>query len=141
MGARSVATMTLAVLVGLVLVGVLIGILFRAQQGRSRRASGPAGDLVDPAARVTVIQLSTPMCARCPGTARLARAVVDQRPGARHREIDLVDHPEIADRFHVSGTPTLLLVDDSGQVRRRIVGVPSRVDLFHAIDEFLEVPT
>ncbi|MGO3796272.1 MAG: thioredoxin family protein [Pauljensenia sp.] len=132
--------MTLAILVGLVLVGVLIGTLFRAQQGRSRRADGPAGDLVDPEARVTVIQLSTPMCARCPGTARLARTVVDLRPGARHREIDLVDHPDIADRFHVASTPTLLLVDGSGRVRRRIVGAPSRVDLTHAIDELLEVP-
>lgn len=132
--------MTLAILAGLVLVGVLIGVAFRARQGRIRSASGPAADLVDPTAQVTVIQLSTPMCARCPGTARLAQAVVDERPGTRLREIDLVERPDIADRFHVASTPTLLLVDGSGQVRRRIIGAPARTDLAHAIDELLEVP-
>lgn len=132
--------MTLAILAGLVLVGVLIGVAFRARQGRIRSASGPAADLVDPTAQVTVIQLSTPMCARCPGTARLARTLVDERPGTRLREIDLVERPDIADRFHVASTPTLLLVDGSGQVRRRIIGAPARTDLAHAIDELLEVP-
>ncbi|WP_043534712.1 thioredoxin family protein [Actinomyces polynesiensis] len=132
--------MTLAVLAGLVLVGVLIGVVLRVRQGRVRHAEGAAVDLVEPDSRLTVLQLSTPMCTRCPGTARLVRGVVDQRPGAHHREIDLVDRPDIADRFHVASTPTLLLVDGSGRVRRRIVGAPSRDDLTHAIDELLEVP-
>lgn len=132
--------MTVVILAALLLLGILIGVLFRARQGTVRPAGGVAADLVDPVARVTVVQLSTPMCARCPGTARLASEVVGERPGAHHHEINLVERPDIADRFHIASTPTLLLVDASGEVRRRIVGAPAGRDLARAIDDLLEVP-
>lgn len=131
---------TLALLGALVLVAGLIGVLVTRRQGVVRPSGGAAQDLVEPSARVTVVQLSTPLCARCPGTARLARSVVRTRPGAALREVDLVDHPEIATRFHVTSTPTLLVVDGSGEVRRRIVGPPTRSALDGVLDELLGVP-
>lgn len=100
--------------------------------------AGEAADLAADGARLTVVQFSTPMCSRCPGTARLANSLADDRPGVRHVEIDLVNNPEMATRFRVSTTPTLLLVDETGDIRARTNGAPTRADLAQSLDTILE---
>lgn len=133
---------SLILLVALIAVGTVIGLLYRHRSGKVRQfASAPAGEAADLAAdgaRLTVVQFSTPMCSRCPGTARLAGALAGDRPGVRHVEIDLVNHPELATRFRVSTTPTLLLVDEAGDIRARTNGAPTRADLAQSLDLILE---
>lgn len=131
---------TVLVVIALIVGTALLGAALTRRRGHALPASGAASDLVDARAEVTILQLSTPMCARCPGTARLARSVVGTHPGSAHREVDLADRPDLASRFRVSGTPTLLLVDGTGEVRQRIVGATTRATLDAALDELLGVP-
>ena len=124
-----------AVLLGVVLLATGLGVLQRRRDGRARAGSGrrvapadvgaaaPFGD------RATLVQFSTPACARCPGTARLLREVAAQHPGVVHLEVDLARHPDVADRFGVVQTPTTLLVDADRRLRARIGGAPRPADL------------
>jgi len=122
----------LAILVALVLLAVVLGVVQRSRAGRARAGSGDrviATDLGTAEAlgeRATLVQFSTPTCAQCPGTARLLRSVADEHQGVVHVEVDLAQHPEVADRFGVLQTPTTLLVDGAHRVRARIGGAPRR---------------
>jgi thiol-disulfide isomerase/thioredoxin len=121
------------VLLGLVALTTALGVLLRARAGRVRRSDGgrvvPAdlGAAADElGARATLVQLSTPTCAQCPGTARLLRALAAEHAGVAHLEIDLTRAPQVADRFAVLQTPTTLLLDADRRVRARIGGAPRR---------------
>ena len=119
-----------AVLVAVVLLATGLGLVSRARAGRARTLSGrvlapeEVGAATAFGARATLVQLSTPTCAQCPGTARLLRDVAAQHPGVVHLEVDLARHPEVADRFGVLQTPTTLLVDADRRLRARIGGAP-----------------
>ncbi len=94
-----------------------------------------AGAGIELAARATFIQFSTPTCARCPGTRRLLHQVADGFPGVGHAEVDAIERLDLADRFNVVRTPTILVVDGAGYVRARMSGPPSREDAIAALDE------
>lgn len=123
----SSALLTLA---ALVLLAVAVGVAQRVFTGRLRRAAGEplhAADLGTTAAfgsRATLVQFSTPTCAICPSTGRLLRGIADDHPGVVHLEVDLAQHPAVADRFRVLQTPTTLVVDAQHRVRVRIGGAP-----------------
>jgi thiol-disulfide isomerase/thioredoxin len=129
-----------AVLAVLVLLAVALGVLQRSRAGRlhagsgDRLAAGELGDVSPLGDRATLLQLSTPTCARCPGTARLLREVAGRYDGVAHVEVDLTRHPGLADRFKVLQTPTTLLVDADRRVRAH-VGGPPRVE---ALEDELE---
>lgn len=101
-----------AVLVALVALASLLGLVHRARAGRLRAGSGAevtAAQLgLDGAFgdRATLVQLSTPTCAQCPGTARLLGGIAEDLDGVVHAEVDLTRHPDVADRFGVLQTPT-----------------------------------
>jgi thiol-disulfide isomerase/thioredoxin len=119
-----------AVLAALIALTTALGLLQRARTGRLQRASGERldaaelGTAADLGTRATLVQLSTPTCAQCPGTARLLRDLAGRHPGVVHVEVDLTRHPQVADRFGVLQTPTTLLVDADRRVRARIGGAP-----------------
>ena len=93
----------------------------------------PRGD-VD---RATLVQFSTEFCSRCPGAARLLAGIAGETPGVGHVEVDLTHRAGLADRFHVTQTPTTLVVDADGIVRVRIGGAP-RADVVRAeLDQVL----
>ncbi|WP_258369083.1 thioredoxin family protein [Curtobacterium sp. MCPF17_046] len=91
----------------------------------------------------TLLQFSTPTCARCPATARQLDAVAASRstaPGpdrVRRLEIDLAERPDLARRFDVMQTPTVLLVDGTHTVRARFGGPPRQPELVAALDAVL----
>lgn len=138
--------LALAALAGLVLLATAAGLLLSTRAGRLRRTAGDvvlAGDLgVDGplGARATLVQLSTPTCAQCPGTARLLREVAGALDGVVHLEVDLTRHPDVADRFGVLQTPTTLLVDADHRVRARIGGPPRRDALEQGLSTVLGGP-
>lgn len=125
----------LLVVVALVGATAAVGLLWRARTGVVRRLDGGTTDLAalgfdgPPGERVSLVQLSTTMCAACRPTARLLQDVARSVPGAAHVEILLDEHPQIADRFAVLQTPTTLLLDAHGVVRARLAGAPRRTDL------------
>ncbi|TPG03887.1 thioredoxin, partial [Curtobacterium flaccumfaciens] len=91
-----------AVLAGVLALATVLGLLLRSRTGRAKPSpTAPDGtaSTVDGLAsadafgsRATLVQFSTPTCARCPATRRLLDAVADHHEGVRRIEIDLAEH-------------------------------------------------
>jgi thiol-disulfide isomerase/thioredoxin len=125
-----------AVLVGLVAATTVLGMAWRATQGRVRRASGRVDD-VELGERATLLQLSSEFCAPCRSTARVLGQLSD---GAiRHIEVDIVDRPDRVSKFNVLQTPTTLILDANGTVRARIGGAVRRDHVIAELDRVLAV--
>jgi len=150
-------TAAVAVLVGVLALATVLGLLLRARTGRAQpvpRSTQGADSAADetPATSTdtadlapaeafgtaaTLVQFSTPTCARCPATRRHLDAVASANPGVTRLEIDLADRPELARRFAVMQTPTVLLLDRDRTVRTRFGGPPRPADLTAALDTVL----
>ncbi|MBF4609255.1 TlpA family protein disulfide reductase [Curtobacterium sp. VKM Ac-1393] len=143
-----------AVLAGILALATALGLLLRTRTGRAVPQTGRArttdtrpdrtvADIAPATAfgsRATLIQFSTPTCARCPATARQLEALAAQHSGVTRLEIDLAEHPHLATRFNVLQTPTVLLVDGSHAVRTRFGGPPRPPELTAALNTVLTEP-
>ena len=112
-----------AALIGLVAVATVLGVLWRASQGRVS-ASGGTVSGVELGGQATLLQLSSEVCAPCRATARVLGGIVAE--GVRHIEIDIAHRPDLAAQFNVLQTPTTLILDSAGAVRARIGGAVRR---------------
>ena len=75
-------------------------------------------ELVTGAERSWVV-FTTPYCATCePVKQRLAA----YDPEARVVTVDATREPHLANAFHVRAAPTVLLADETGEVKHRLVG-------------------
>lgn len=83
--------------------------------------------------RATLVQFSTDTCSKCPPTARLLRRIAEATPGVRHVEIDAVAHLELARRFDILRTPTVLVLNHEGRVVARMSGTPSEAHAREAL--------
>lgn len=127
----------------LVVVAVIAGVALGRVQRRTRHHDG--AQIVRAAEvgvdrfgeRATLLQFSTEYCSRCPGVHRLLSDISDDRVGVAHREVDLTHRPDLAARFHVLQTPTILILDGHGAVRARMGGAPAR----EAVDRELDLVT
>jgi thiol-disulfide isomerase/thioredoxin len=132
---------SLAVILALVAGATALGLAWRARQGRIATVSGEVITPTDVASdmpfgrNATLIQFSTELCARCPGTARLLAGVAGSRPGVTHLDVDLTHRADLANRFKVLQTPTTLILDGAGRVHARIGGVPHRAGIARHLDE------
>ena len=146
--------LSLAIVAGVLAVATALGLLLRSRTGRARvvtskvRDATTVADLADREAfgtAATLLQFSTPTCARCPATARQLDAVAASKSTTtthgparvRRLEIDLAERPELARRFDVMQTPTVLLVDGTHTVRARFGGPPRQPELIAALDAVL----
>ena len=130
-----------AVLVGLVVISTAIGLVVRGREGRVQEVRAfrrvvPAqlGSSEKLGTSVTLLQFSTEMCSKCPGTAELLHKTADARAGVSHIEIDVTHRPDIANEVNIMQTPTTLILDASGAIAARIGGAPRLDALKHAID-------
>lgn len=129
-----------------------LGLLWKARTGRAE-ATAPgappaivrAAELTGPGSvapllgeRATLLQFSTEFCARCPQTRTLLVGIADAADGVNAIEIDLGARPELARRFRVMQTPTVLLLDAAGVVRARIGGAPDRRTITEQLAPLLE---
>ena len=73
----------------------------------------------------TFVQFSTPMCAKCPPTARLLQRIASDHHNVAHIEIDAAERLDLAREFDVMRTPTILVLDGDGAIVARISGAPS----------------
>ena len=121
-------------LVGLVAFATVLGLIWRASQGRVTAGVGRVVD-VELGGRATLLQLSTDVCAPCRATAR----VLDELSSddVRHIEVDIADRPDLVSRFNVLQTPTTFILDRRGVVRARIGGAPRRDALTLELDRIL----
>lgn len=136
----------MAVLVGVLALATVLGLLLRHRTGRARSAGTAASTRQDAdgltldtdyGTAATFVQFSTPTCARCPATRRLLGAVADQHEGVRLIDIDLTERPDLATRFNVMQTPTVLLLAADRSVHTRFGGPPRPPELAAALDTVL----
>ena len=117
------------VLLGAVLVAVAAGLVLRARNGKLRKARATAlppkvTELIDPAARVTLLQVSTQFCAPCKHAATALKALANDLDGVHHVDLDVTDEPQLAERLNVLSTPTTLALTHQGTELFRFSGLP-----------------
>lgn len=128
-----------------IVLAALFGLAWQARQGRLRVAPEPELVLpeqvlhhLDADAAVTLLQLTTPICARCPQARAVLAELAAAARGVRHTELDLAQHPDLADLLGVRSTPTTLAVARSGHELFRMTGVPRRDELLSALQPHLD---
>lgn len=127
------------VLIGTLAAATVLGLAWRRSQGRVRTARASSSlppelrELVDPASRVTLLQISTTFCTPCRHTRILLADLAGRTEGLRHVDFDVTDHPEVAASLGVLSTPTTLAVDSNGVELLRVGGVPKRDTLLAAL--------
>ena len=131
-------------MVGLVVVAAVLvaatcfGLVRTRRQGRLRNADETrlrADQLKTTTLgeRATLVQFSSAFCRPCVATRHLLGDVAEKVPGVRHVEVDAESHLELVRTLGIASTPTTLLLDREGVVRRRAVGVPRRDQVLAAL--------
>jgi thiol-disulfide isomerase/thioredoxin len=87
--------------------------------------------------RATLLQFSSAYCAPCRAVSRLSSEIADEIPGVRHIEVDAETHLDEVRTLGIWRTPTLLLLDSEGRIRKRATGVPKKPQLIAAVRETL----
>lgn len=83
--------------------------------------------------RATLVQFSSAFCAPCRATRRILADVAGMTTGVTHIEIDAESRLDLVRQLNVMRTPTVLVLDDAGQVVRRASGQPRKPDVIAAI--------
>ncbi|HUX71009.1 MAG TPA: thioredoxin family protein [Cellulomonadaceae bacterium] len=76
-------------------------------------------------ARRTFVQFSSAFCRPCRATRQVLERVAATTDGVVHVELDVADARGLAEAFEVAQTPTVLVLDETGVVLHRLVGVPT----------------
>lgn len=127
------------VLLGTLAVAALAGALLRARNGRVRAARparslpAPVADVLDPAAEVTLVQISTTFCAPCRHARAVLSTLAGKTDGLHHVELDVTDQPEVAQALSILRTPTTLALTPDGRELLRVGGVPRGDALLDAL--------
>jgi thiol-disulfide isomerase/thioredoxin len=130
------------VLLGALVLAGVAGWWLRVRNGQVRVTNSaiPADGLpdpiraaLDPAAAVTLVQLSTTFCASCRQAGKLLTTFAAEIPGVSHIELDVTDEPAVATKVGVMRTPTTLALAADGSELLRVGGVPKRDTLLDAL--------
>ena len=130
----------LVVVAAVLLAATCFGLIRMRRLGRLRDADSSrltAEQLQAPSLgeRATLVQFSSAFCRPCVATRHLLGDVAGKVPGVRHVEVDAESHLELVRSLGIASTPTTLLLDRGGVVRRRAVGVPRREQVLAALAE------
>jgi thiol-disulfide isomerase/thioredoxin len=131
------------VLVVALAAATVFGLVRRHRAGRVRAADDAVRLSADQLGgqalgeRATLLQFSSAFCRPCVATRHLLGDVAGRVPGVRHVEVDAESQLELVRALGVASTPTTLLLDGAGVVRRRAVGVPRREEVLAAINALL----
>ena len=117
-----------ALVVGAIVAAATVaGLVLRARSGRLQRRTRvdrvTAADLgLQRIEATTLVQFSTEFCARCPNVRRGLERLATLHDGVAYVDVDLTDRPDLARRYRVLQTPTVLVVEPGGRVRSRFSG-------------------
>jgi len=132
----------LVVVAAVLLAATCFGLVRARRLGRLRMAEPDATRLTadqlqarELGERATLVQFSSAFCRPCVATRHLLGDVAVKVPGVRHVEVDAESHLDLVRTLGIASTPTTLLLDGRGVVRRRAVGVPRRDQVLSAIAE------
>lgn len=81
----------------------------------------------------TLVQFSSAFCQPCRATRQTLGDVAGMVDGVGHVEIDAEHHLDLVRRLHILRTPTVLIVDAHGAIRKRASGQPRKADVIAAI--------
>lgn len=132
----------LVVCVAVLAVASAYGVLQRRRSGRVRVRGRDDGKRLEAAElgaalgeRATLVQFSSAFCAPCRATRRVLGEVAGMVPGVTHVEIDAEDQLDLVRRLGILKTPTVLVLDATGNVVRRATGQPRKADVIAALGE------
>lgn len=131
------------------LLASVVGVVWRARDGRFRAASVPPAalqasaapaDAAAPAAevltaaeigvglgaRATFVQLSSEVCSACRATRTVLADIAAEEPGVVHVELDVAEHLDLVRRLGVMRTPTTLVLAHDGTLTGRMSGATDR---------------
>lgn len=126
-------------LIGLVLLATIFGVLLISKSGKARRINN--GEQIDlseiratkngkPATKlgkeITLLQFSSNFCSSCKQTSVLLETVEKSREGLLHIDLDITNRLDLAKRYGILQTPTILVLNSRGVVISRIVGAPKQ---------------
>lgn len=119
--------------------GGLIGVVRLRRDGTmraSKRGDLSADDLGVPLGeRATLVQFSTAFCQPCRATRRILGEVTAMVEGVAHVEIDAESRLDLVRRLDILRTPTVLVLDKSGNVVKKASGLPRKADVIAALGE------
>ncbi|MBK0422536.1 thioredoxin family protein [Leucobacter sp. CSA2] len=126
----------------LVSLATLIGLVLRRRSSRVKRGDG-SGQALDPAdfgldrfgPAGAVVQFSTEFCSRCPGVQRHLSALSGQHASLQFLHLDVTRKPEVATKYRLLQTPTVLTIGSDGILRSRLSGALTREQLAAAVNE------
>ncbi|WP_199429461.1 thioredoxin family protein [Qaidamihabitans albus] len=135
------------VLVATLVAGLVAGGVLAARNGRIRGSGragqtprtlpGPVVEALDPAASVTLVQLSTTFCAPCRQARTVLAGLAERTEGLHHVELDVTNRPQVAQELGVLRTPTTLALGRAGEELLRVSGVPRSGELLAALEPHL----
>lgn len=128
------------VVLAALVVAVAFGGYRRLTDGKARTVANNAaidgirlGDQLG--TQATFVQFSASACAPCRSTYRVLSDVVGHRPDVAHIDIDAETRLDLVSEFGITRTPTVLLLDGAGVVRRRIVGAARKPEVLDALHQ------
>jgi thiol-disulfide isomerase/thioredoxin len=138
-----VKTAGLVVLVAALAAATLFGLYRRRAEGNLRAArqdtdrltATDLGAALGP--RATLVQFSTAFCQPCRAARQVLADVAGMVDGVAHVELDAESRLELVRRLNVTRTPTVLVLDGGGRIRRRASGLPRKADVIAALGEVI----
>lgn len=118
----------------------VFGLVFQLRSGRFRK--NHRDDRITEAdvqqrlgTQATFIQFSSAFCQPCRATKALLSQIAINTPGIDHIEIDAESHLDLVRKYHITRTPTTLIVDKTGRILSKAVGLPKKQDVLNTIQE------
>lgn len=138
-----------AIVLGLLALGVAAGLIWQARRGVARKVSdGEQINLAEIGAikdgkpvtkfgqKVTFLQFSSEFCTACRQTAKLYSELEQVHPEILHIEVDITNRIDLANKFNILQTPTTLVLDSRGRVTSRIGGAAKQQTIQDEIGSF-----
>ena len=129
------------VLLAVVAATLALGALWRARDGRVRRAQRPAASSASALLALlghepgppTLVQFTGPDCSQCDQAAEVLEDVAGRLSGVRVLTVDAADRLDVAEALGVWRVPTVLVLDRTGAETARAGGVPRHRELLDAV--------
>ncbi|MFV0451080.1 MAG: TlpA family protein disulfide reductase [Propioniciclava sp.] len=130
----------LGVIVAVVAVALILIIQRSLADGRARTVPDTretrlgTDDLGRPlGTAATFVQFSAPVCGPCVATREVLATIAAERHGVQHVEISAAHRMDLVDRFAVTRTPTVLVLDPEGIPRQRLTGPTRAAEALRAL--------
>ena len=133
----------IAVVIGVLGLGAIVGRLLTLRQGMLRAAEQAANvDISDlnlglSGTGPTILHFTAPWCGPCAAVRRVVDQLCAELPAVAHVEIDIDANAAAAKRLSVLSLPTTIIFDSGGHPRYRTTGVPTLADLRSAVQPLL----